>query len=114
MVAVPEDVLPQGQRECGLITVTNVGRRPVFISHVCLRMPNYYEENRLLLKESIQGRKLSEDDPPANFVVPYDGLDKYSEGWEQIHAEVTDSTGLTYVSKRRKMEKPKWIKKSLL
>src|SRR5437867_336059 len=68
MLVLPSD------RECALVTVTNVGRRPVFISHVCLVMPKHYGGNVLLLRDSIEGRKLSEGDPPANFMFPYDRL----------------------------------------
>src|SRR3989442_1248373 len=96
------------ERECGIVTVTNTGRRPVYISHVCLRMSKHLEHNILLLADSIEGQKLSEGDPPKTFIVPYDGLDKYSKDWKAIRAQVSDSTGRVYVSKRRKMKTPKW------
>ena len=110
MLAIPNNPLPQGERECGMVTVTNAGRRPVYISHACLRMPKHYEHDMLLLANSVEGRKLSEGDPPATFIVPYEGLDKYSNDWKAIRAQVSDSTGRVYLSKRRKMKTPKWVK----
>src|SRR5271157_3620592 len=35
----------------GIITVTNEGRRPCFISHACLILPKSYENRLHLLKE---------------------------------------------------------------
>jgi hypothetical protein len=110
MRAIPEAALPPDQRECGLITVTNSGRRPVYISHVCLKLPRHYEKDTLLLVNSVEGRKLSEGDPSARFIVPHRGLDTYSKDWQKIRAQVSDSTGRVYFSRRRKMETPKWVK----
>jgi hypothetical protein len=66
----------------------------------------------LLLADSVEGRKLSEGDPPAIFIVPYDGLEKYSKDWKEVRAQVSDSTGLVYFSRRRKMKTPTWVKKA--
>jgi len=107
MVTIP------GDRKCGIVAVTNVGRRPVYISHVCLRLPKHYEDNMLLLADSIHGEKLSEGDPPKVFVIPYDGLDKYSKDWKAIRAQVSDSTGRVYLSKRRKMKTPNWANNAM-
>jgi hypothetical protein len=100
------------KRECGVVTVTNTGRRPVYLSHVCLRLPKHSKTSHLLLVDSIQGRKSAEGDPPMTFIVPYDGLEKHSEGWKQIRAQVSDSTGRIYLSKRGREEIPTWAKKS--
>jgi hypothetical protein len=90
--------------ECGMITVTNTGRRPVYISHVCLILPKKYKNRLLVVKKSIEGQKLSEGDPPARFVVPLETQNKYSKDLGKIRAQVSDSTGKTYLSKFPKMQ----------
>ena len=55
----------------GAITVTNTGRRPIYLSHVSLKLPN---KEYLLLKEGITGQKLSEGDPPRTFTVSHDQI----------------------------------------
>ncbi|MGA2788216.1 MAG: PDZ domain-containing protein [Verrucomicrobiota bacterium] len=50
----------QNEAQCGLITVTNTGRRPIYISHVCLILPKSYKNRLLLLVDSVPGRKLAE------------------------------------------------------
>jgi hypothetical protein len=39
MLTVSNVPFAKADRECGMVTVTNAGRRPVYISHVCLRFP---------------------------------------------------------------------------
>jgi hypothetical protein len=111
MRAIPETALPPDQRECGIITVTNSGRRPVYISHVCLKVPRHYGKDTLLLVDSVEGHKLSEGDPGVRFIVPYKGLAKYSKDWQKIRAQVSDSTGKVWASKRRRLQKPEWVTK---
>ncbi len=90
--------------ECGIITVTNAGRRPSYISHVCLILPKTYKNRLLVVKKSIEGQKLSEGDPPARFIVPLETQNKYSKDLGKIRAQVSDSTGQTYLSKFPKMQ----------
>jgi len=108
MEVIPADAVSPDRRQCGMITVTNSGRRPVYISHVCLMVP---KNTGLLLLDSVQGQKLSEGDPAARFIVPYKGLDKYSKDWRKMRAQVSDSTGRVYRSKRKKTPTPEWVKK---
>jgi hypothetical protein len=89
----------------GLITVTNTGRRPVYISHVCLILPKNYKNRLLLLADSVPGRKLTEGDPPASFIVRHDIQNEYAKDLKRIRARVSDSTGQIYFSKYPKIEK---------
>jgi hypothetical protein len=95
----------------GLVLVSNVGRRPIYISHAALSLPNGYEETRLVLREGIRGNRLVEGDPPAEFMVSQDGLKEYAKDWRKIRAVVNDSVGKESKSKRpRKSDKPSWAK----
>ena len=60
----------EGESECGVVTVTNAGRRPVYISHVCLILPKHHQNRLLLVMNSVPGRRLSEGDPPVQFIIP--------------------------------------------
>lgn len=95
---------PQDDREFGMISVTNTGRRPVYISHVCLVLPKNYKNRVLVLMDSVPGRKLSEGDPPASFIVRHDIQSKYVKDLKRIRAQVSDSTGQVYMSKYPKIQ----------
>ncbi|MBU1706262.1 hypothetical protein KKG19_06110 [Patescibacteria group bacterium] len=98
----------------GMITVANTGRRPIYLSHVSLKLP----KNRyLLLKEGITGQKLAEGDQPRTFTVSHDKiiqnigerLKKQPDIWKSIRAQVSDSAGKVYLSKKMK-NCPSWAK----
>lgn len=94
----------------GVVTVTNIGRRPVFFSHVALKLPRRHKEKQyIILFEGITGKKLSEGDQPAQYMIDQDGLDRFSKDWNRIRAEVSMSTGKKYFSKRVR-EIPSWVK----
>lgn len=97
--------IPQGGEGCGVISVTNMGRRPVYVSHVCLRLPKVYKNNLLILVDSVPGRKLVEGDPPAIFIVRNDVQIKYAVDLGRIRAQVSDSTGKIYVSRYPRIPK---------
>ena len=48
----------------GVVTVTNAGRRPIFISHAALELHKSKKGPFILLRESITGIKLAEGDQP--------------------------------------------------
>lgn len=97
------------KKNWGLITVANVGRRPIYLSHASLRIPKGYGVGHLLLADSVAGKKLSEGDPPLTFPVDQTGLEKYAKDWRKIRAEIIDSTGKKWRSQRaEKKEKPSW------
>lgn len=93
----------------GCITVTNTGRRAIFISHVALRLPKGGEYTHFLIQGGLKGQKLSEGDPPAVFLVEQGGLEEYATQWKGITAQVSDSTGKEWKSRKVKA-KPSWAK----
>ena len=101
---IRDDSLQQLQGDCGLITVTNAGRRPVYISHACLILPKSFKNRLLLLKDSVSGRKLSEGDPPMSFIIPHNIQSNYAEDLKRIRAQVSDSTGQVYLSKYPRLQ----------
>ena len=96
----------------GIVRVTNIGRRPVFVSAVALELPRGLEHSHLLLNTSIIGVKLCEGDQPAKHIVSYSRLCEYSKGWRDIRAYAEDSTGTRYFSDfpRKDAKPPSWVK----
>jgi hypothetical protein len=105
------DVTPQSgydhTKKWGMIVVTNVGRRPTYVSHVALKLPKNHEHTYLLICDGILGKKLSEGDPSEVFVIDQDGLEKYSDDWNKVVAQVSDSSGKVWLSKSP-TKKPSW------
>lgn len=93
----------------GCITVTNTGRRAIFMSHVALRLPQNGEISHFLIQGGLKGQKLSEGDPPAVFPVDQGDLEKYADKWQGIVAQVSDSTGKEWFSKKVRTI-PSWAK----
>ena len=91
----------------GCITVANIGRRSIFISHASLKLPG--KDEYLVLLEGIKGEKLSEGDKPKFYPIRQVGLEKYSNDWHKIKACVTDSAGKTYYSLPTS-KRPSWGK----
>jgi len=94
-------------KRIGCIKVTNTGRRAIFISHVALRLPKGEQNSHLLISSGLKGQKLSEGDPPAIFIVNQDDLNIYADKWQDVLAQVSDSTGKEWVSKKV-LETPSW------
>jgi hypothetical protein len=93
----------------GAIRVTNVGRRPSYISHVALKLPKGYDHSHLVIMGGISGKKLSEGDPTEVFVVTQEGMAAYAKDWRRVIAQVNDSAGKTWYSKAPKAnQKPSW------
>ncbi|MDZ7937182.1 MAG: hypothetical protein U5M53_02430 [Rhodoferax sp.] len=93
----------------GVIRVTNVGRRASYVSHVAIRVPSSYGHSHLLISSGIQGKKLSEGDPSEVYMVNQEGMNLYAKDWKNLVAQINDSTGKTWKSKKlRKAKKPSW------
>lgn len=110
------NVTPGGEsdssRKWGLLVITNIGRRPVFVSHASLKLPKESKVSHLLFTKNIAGQKLSEGDPPIIIPIDYVKLDEYSNKWYKIQAQVTDSTGKEWLSKKiGKKIVPSWVPK---
>jgi len=94
-------------KNCGVVTVTNVGRRPVYISSAILKLPKKYNTH-LMLIDSTNNKKLGEGDPPLTYFIDQDRLSSYSKEWKKIISEAKDTTGKIYSSKRV-TKKPSWV-----
>lgn len=99
----------------GIVTVSNIGRRPIFLSHVALKLPKYLEWSHMVLTEGIHGVKLAEGDSPQRFTINHDEMlekladdvKKHPNIWKKIKAEISDSAGKKYYSKKIRKE-PLW------
>lgn len=100
---------------CGMIKVTNIGRRPIFISAVALEVPSEGPRKLLVSMENIQGKKLSEGDMPITHIVSYSQLCPYSPFWKKMRAYAEDSTGKRYYSKfpAADAKAPQWVDMSI-
>jgi hypothetical protein len=99
------------QIQMGILRVTNIGRRPIYISLAALQVPKGFRHSHLILKGSMAGKKLLESDAPVTFSVNYDGLAQYSHDWQKVRGYVEDSAGRRYVSKKLpKTEVPSWAR----
>jgi hypothetical protein len=95
----------------GMFIVSNIGRRPIFISAAVMTVPRTFKPNDFFLMESIQGRKLSEGDAPAKFRIRSEGMEQYAEVWRDVRVYVEDSAGRKYFAKKlRKSRIPPWAK----
>jgi hypothetical protein len=93
----------------GMVTVTNTGRRPIYMSHVHLRLPKGFDSTHLLLSEGIRGDRIEEGDPPKTYMIDQESLTKYKNAWNKMYAVAIDSTGKEYKSSKVK-EQPAWAK----
>jgi hypothetical protein len=95
----------------GLVVVSNVGRRPIYIRMASLKLPKGYKLTHFVLSEGIKGMRLAEGDEPACFVISQDGLEEYGRDWRKIRAIVFDSADTEYCSQKLpKTDKPSWVK----
>lgn len=93
----------------GLISISNIGRRPIYFSHLALKLPKGYDDKYLLLVDGLSGQKLLEGDQPLIFDIKYEDLDKYKNDWKKVVAQVRDSSGKVWKSKQV-TDKPSWAK----
>lgn len=106
-MAVPEGRCYDTSKTWGVVSIANVGRRPAYLSHVALRLP---DKNRfLVLEESIVGVRLAEGDPPKAYIVNQDELKDYSQHWKKITAQVEDTTGKRWISNKISKQ-PSWAR----
>jgi hypothetical protein len=108
-LSITDNPVYDPSKRWGLILVTNIGRRPVYVSHVALRLPRGFTDSHLVLSEGIRGRRLGEGDPPLEYVIEQESLRKYARAWREIVAQVSDSTGREWVSRKAaKDDAPSW------
>lgn len=100
-------------RQWGVITVTNVGRRSTYVSHVALKLPPGHDASHLLIMQGLHGQKLTEGDPTVMLPIDQEGMEAYSKDWRKIVAQVSDSTGKVWYSKRLKTNQvPSWARRN--
>lgn len=91
------------------ISVTNIGRRPIFVSHAHLHYPDTTRVS--LITESFDGAKLLEGDPPKTYLLDDTAnlrrLEKCAAEWWRVRARIADHTGTNWWS-ARVTEKPGW------
>jgi hypothetical protein len=91
----------------GVVTISNVGRRPSFVSHVAIEVPGGHDHTHLVLWGSINGVKLAEGDAPLIYPVPQGDMGQYAGEWRRVVAQMTDTTGRIWRSARPK-RRPNW------
>jgi hypothetical protein len=95
----------------GIIKISNVGRRAIFVSHVALRLPKGMSHSYLVIADGIAGVKLGEGDPVRTHIVSQDEMPAYKMKWRSIVAQVTDSSGKVWKSQPLpKKPIPSWAK----
>ncbi len=95
------------------ITITNVGQRPIFVSHVALHLPKGSENSHLFIQNGIAGETLTEASPSKRYIFSQDGLEKHALQWQDITAQISDSRGKVWAPKKTTTNKtPSWAKTS--
>lgn len=102
-------------KKWGVITVANIGRRPIFVSHVAIRLPKKAAikggYSHLVIPSSITGKTLTEGSPAERYVLTQDGLEEYAAHWRGLVAQVSDTRGREWKSKKlRRDQRPSWAK----
>lgn len=97
------------QEKLGVIRITNTGRRAVYYSHVALSLPSACDPLYFLIGGGLKGQKISEGDEPQVYTVEQADMDKYKNHWRAIRAQVTDSIGKVWKSKKpQRNAAPSW------
>ncbi len=107
-MAVTNKPLYDANKLWGMVTVANLGRRAIYLSHASLKLPKGHKWSFLTIVAAIQGQKLGEGDPPATYIVSQEGLEKYKNDWKKIRAVVFDSAGKKYTSDFDASKRPSW------
>jgi hypothetical protein len=114
-MAVTDNPIYDSKKLWGLVKVTNIGRRSLYLGVVALELPK--GSPAYLICQMVQnvpnriqlGGKLGEGDPPAAYVIDQDQLKEYAAHWKHIRATAEDSTGKVYRSKPAK-DQPSWAR----
>ncbi len=112
-LTVTPDLGYDSTKKWGVITVVNVGRRPIFVSHVAIRLPKATWSDGvpsyLVVMGGMAGKTLAEGSPAERHIVTQDGLQEFASHWRDMVAQVNDSAGRVWKSKKLRREKvPSW------
>jgi hypothetical protein len=100
------------RKRVGCVVVTNLGRRPVFIHSVWLKLPKAVDPPLFLIAQSMSGIKLGEGDAARPYEVNQELLKQYALHWRKLRAMAVDSAGKEYYSKPAVSKVPSWVKPS--
>ena len=93
----------------GTITVTNRGRRAIFVRSVGLKYPDDEKVYNLLPQQDQDGVKLEEGDKPIVIKIPQNKqLQRYSANWKEIYAVADTASGRRYRSTYFPAKRPSW------
>jgi hypothetical protein len=78
-----------------VVTIRNVGRRPIYLSHAHIRLPRDSDPNAslILLNEGLEGVTLAEGAPPHIVLTAQDHIEKHADVWWRLRATVIDAAG---------------------
>ena len=97
---VTDNSLYDPTKDWGVVSVTNVGRRPAFVQLVVLELPKGFEHSTVILMEGVTGTRLGEGDAPKSYIFTQEGLEEYAGKRKSIRAVAIDSTGHKWVSRQ--------------
>lgn len=91
---------PKLIEEALVISISNNGRRPAYITNVGLELsPSEVGFNRcLLVSDSTKGKRIGEGDPPMTFILSKKILKPLSDMMENSRAVAFDDRGKKYLS----------------
>lgn len=96
-------------KKWGLIKIANVGRRPIYVSHVALRLPRDADYSYIVIADGIAGTTLKEGDPAKVHLVDQSELGRYKNHWRDMVAQVSDISGREWRSRKLPKDKrPSW------
>ena len=112
-MSVTDNPLYDSKKLWGCVWVGNTGRRPIFVSHVALRLPKGFKNSHLVLYDGIAGVRLAEGDPVKQYILNQDGQEEFGLHWREVVAQVSDASGRVWKSKKlRETKVPSWARRS--
>src|SRR5262249_10490373 len=92
-----------------LVTIYNVGRRPIYLSHAHLTIAKRASKRLkiLMLADGLEGVTIPEGGAPHPVLTKQDDLNRYPDIWPYIRAVVIDTAGRSYYSDWPTV-KPEW------
>jgi hypothetical protein len=90
----------------GIIRIVNVGRKPMFISRITMKVPKDIGVRELVIAHFPTGKKLSHGDAAEEYSIKADLVEKYKSRRSEIVAAVKDTSGRVWMSTRPASEQP--------
>lgn len=88
--------------DIAIVRISNIGRRPIYLSHAHIRLPRGADANvsNLVFPDNIRGVTLAEGSAPHLVVLNQRQLEmeKYAKIWWRLRATVIDAAGKHYHS----------------